>query len=470
MAGQGQGRPSGPSLGRRTSASIACGAGSRGSLSPAGAAAKTHGPHTRKKNAREYVSFSFPGSIIHKTTRPCAATLHPEVSHVECNAERGRWLEPPPRAQNGGRPGRRCNLIAQPASRTKRRPRNRPAPAARQAAGVDHPNRHLSGHVLAPDSRSPPGRHEGLRIRVRASLLLGEQICQAAAARGIEIASVQGTFNMSHPDAEHRRAGLRRLRVLAAACQRLGTSKIHICTGTRDRENMWRRHPDNDSPEAGATWWPASARRSRSPGRPRHPGLRAGGQQRCRFGEEGPAADGRDRLAAPEGHDGRGQPVPRRRVAAHERDPGRGFALLGKDIVMAHAKDLSHDGDAGHEPAGHGKLDYDRYLSLLHAYGFKGPLLLHGLTRGAGARLRGLSPRENGPRGREAELVAARLLPPSHGGHPVAAWSVGTPEWPLGGRSRTVAHRRKGRGASAQRVPTRSVGTRKSRAWERQRY
>ncbi len=56
------------------------------------------------------------------------------------------------------------------------------------------------------------------------------------------------------------------------------------------------------------------------------------------------------------------------------------FALVGKDIVMAHAKDLSHDGDAGHEPAGHGKLDYGRYLSLLHAYGFKGPLLLHGLS------------------------------------------------------------------------------------------
>lgn len=45
-----------------------------------------------------------------------------------------------------------------------------------------------------------------------------------------------------------------------------------------------------------------------------------------------------------------------------------------------HAKDLSHDGDAGHEPAGHGKLDYQRDPSLLHASGFKGPLLLHGLS------------------------------------------------------------------------------------------
>ena len=56
------------------------------------------------------------------------------------------------------------------------------------------------------------------------------------------------------------------------------------------------------------------------------------------------------------------------------------FALLGKDIVLAHAKDLDHDGDAGHLPAGHGRLDYARYMSLLHGCGFKGPLLLHGLS------------------------------------------------------------------------------------------
>ncbi len=56
------------------------------------------------------------------------------------------------------------------------------------------------------------------------------------------------------------------------------------------------------------------------------------------------------------------------------------FALIGKDIVLAHAKDLDHDGDAGHLPAGQGKLDYDRYVTLLHKYQFPGPLLLHGLS------------------------------------------------------------------------------------------
>ncbi len=38
-------------------------------------------------------------------------------------------------------------------------------------------------------------------------------------ARGITIASLEGTFNMSHPDPNHRRIGLRRLHVLAAVCE-----------------------------------------------------------------------------------------------------------------------------------------------------------------------------------------------------------------------------------------------------------
>ena len=77
-----------------------------------------------------------------------------------------------------------------------------------------------------------------------------ERIRHEADAREIEIAAVQGTFNMCHPDANYRRVGVRGIGALAAACQPMGTSKIHICTGTRNRGSMWRPHPDNDSPEA----------------------------------------------------------------------------------------------------------------------------------------------------------------------------------------------------------------------------
>ena len=44
---------------------------------------------------------------------------------------------------------------------------------------------------------------------------------------------------------------------------------------------------------------------------------------------------------------------------------GEAFDLLGPDIVLAHAKDLNRDGDAGDMAAGTGVLDYDFYLSQL---------------------------------------------------------------------------------------------------------
>ena len=77
-----------------------------------------------------------------------------------------------------------------------------------------------------------------------------ERIRTECAARGIEIAALSGTFNMAHPDAAVRSQGVARFRVLAAACRAMGASVITICTGTRDSDNMWRSHPENDSPEA----------------------------------------------------------------------------------------------------------------------------------------------------------------------------------------------------------------------------
>jgi sugar phosphate isomerase/epimerase len=58
------------------------------------------------------------------------------------------------------------------------------------------------------------------------------------------------------------------------------------------------------------------------------------------------------------------------------------FDLLGDDIRLAHAKDLEKDGDAGHQAAGTGVLDYDHYLALLQQSGFDGALILHSLEEG----------------------------------------------------------------------------------------
>ena len=76
---------------------------------------------------------------------------------------------------------------------------------------------------------------------------LAERFRREATARGIKIGSVQGTFNMCHPDVEHRRNGLQRLQVLAEAFPQMA---IHICTGTRNQNSMWRPHPENNSQQA----------------------------------------------------------------------------------------------------------------------------------------------------------------------------------------------------------------------------
>ena len=207
------------------------------------------------------------------------------------------------------------------------------------------------------------------------------RIRREASARGIAIASVTGTFNMSHPDAEERRAGLRRLRVLAEACPEMGTSAIHVCTGTRDRKSMWRYHPDNGSAEAWRDM-AACVREATEIARqakvvlafePEMSNVVSSAKKARRLLDEigSPhlkvTIDPANLFPAGE--------LPRMKEVLDEA-----FALLGKDIVLAHAKDLDHDGEAGHKAAGQGVLDYDRYMRLLRQYQFQGTILLHGLT------------------------------------------------------------------------------------------
>jgi sugar phosphate isomerase/epimerase len=210
---------------------------------------------------------------------------------------------------------------------------------------------------------------------------LAQRIRCAAAARHIAIASVQGTFNMSHPDAEFRRQGLRRLQAIACACGQLGTSVIAICIGTRDRENMWRHHVDNDSSQA---WRDMTACVRAAVDIARQAGVilalepevsnvvDSAEKARRLLNEIGSAHLKITMDAANLFHTGE--------LSRMAEVLENAFALLGRDIILSHAKDLSKDGEAGQEAAGHGRLDYDRYLSLLHAYGFEGPLLLHGLA------------------------------------------------------------------------------------------
>ncbi|MGJ5816401.1 sugar phosphate isomerase/epimerase family protein [Paludibaculum fermentans] len=207
------------------------------------------------------------------------------------------------------------------------------------------------------------------------------RIRRAASARGLGVASLTGTFNMCHPDAEQRRVGLRRLRILAEACAEMGTTAIHVCTGTRNPASMWRIHPDNGSAEA---WQDMAAcvREATEIARQAKVVLAFEPEMSNVVDSARKARRLLDEIGSPHlkvtidpanlFHAGE---LPRMKEILDEA-----FALLGKDMVLAHAKDLDRDGEAGHKPAGQGVLDYDRYLALLRKYEYKGPLLLHGLS------------------------------------------------------------------------------------------
>jgi sugar phosphate isomerase/epimerase len=194
--------------------------------------------------------------------------------------------------------------------------------------------------------------------------------------RGLTLAAVSGTYNMAHPDAAARADGRRRLRDLIAAAPDLGTRVVTLCTGSRDAEDMWRRHPGNRTPEAWRD------------------------MLECLEDALTVAEDHGVTLAfEPEHNNVVDSAAAGRRLLAEVRSPhlkvvidaanlftgddldrqpeilGEAFDLLGEDLVLAHAKDIRRDGTI--VAAGHGDLDYERYLTLL---GGHVPLILHGLS------------------------------------------------------------------------------------------
>jgi len=206
---------------------------------------------------------------------------------------------------------------------------------------------------------------------------LAERIRVELNERNLTMTAVSGTFNMIHPNPKKRRDGLRKLGVLADTCGRLGTSVITLCTGTRDPEDKWRYHPENDSPGAWRD-------------------LLVSMEQAVRIAEEHevtlafePEVNNvvdsaeKSRRLLDEIRSSRLKVVMDGANLFHEGELSysrevldTAFKLLGEDIVIAHAKDKSKGEVVA---AGCGELDYDRYLENLRGVGFEGPVILHGL-------------------------------------------------------------------------------------------
>jgi sugar phosphate isomerase/epimerase len=197
-------------------------------------------------------------------------------------------------------------------------------------------------------------------------------------AHGITIAALSGTYNMIHPDAVRRDRDFQRFSAIVAAARPMGASVVTLCTGTRDPENMWRRHACNDAPDA---WRDLTASMANAlavaeehdlllafepePGNTINSSVKArrllDEMQSDRLGVVIDAVNTMD--TAPD------------RTATDVL--AEAFSLLGDRIFVAHAKDLDHDGQE--VATGAGIVPWEPYVSLLRQSTFRGPLIMHGL-------------------------------------------------------------------------------------------
>lgn len=206
-------------------------------------------------------------------------------------------------------------------------------------------------------------------------------IREAFEKRGVAMTAISGTVNIIHPDLHTRAQGLERLRVLARASKALGTDLITLSTGTRNPGDLWSGHPENGSPVA---WREMLASMEQI--------TRAGEDCGVRFAFEPEQANivnsarrARELLDAL-----------RSRYVGVLIDPANllnpenmhisrdvlteTFALVGGEVMLAHAKDISATGVFGNLALGKGVLDFAHYFRLLKSVGCELPVIAHGFS------------------------------------------------------------------------------------------
>jgi sugar phosphate isomerase/epimerase len=198
---------------------------------------------------------------------------------------------------------------------------------------------------------------------------------------GMEIVGVSGTFNMIHPDISIKSDGFARLAVLAKATRQMGCNLVTLCTGTRDLNDMWSGHPDNESP---AAWRDLRESIDQAVAiadehdlflgiEPETSNVVSSARKARQLLDE--TKSQRLKIIIDPANLFHGGRIERLRETIAEA-----LQLLGPDIIMAHAKELAADGTLGGIPPGRGILDWHFYVEQLMDVNFNGPLVMHGLN------------------------------------------------------------------------------------------
>ena len=196
----------------------------------------------------------------------------------------------------------------------------------------------------------------------------------------LDIIGISATFNMIHPSVEERNKGILAFEAIAEAANRLGVSFLSLCTGSRNPEDKWAWHPENNSKEA----WKALYKSLEET-------ILMAEKYQLTLGIEPEHGNiiQNSVLARTLLRELQSQhvgiildPANLFETSSTKREIryliSKAVDILGPDIIQAHAKDRSLDGMI--MPAGKGAVDFPFFIDRLLASGFQGPLVLHGLA------------------------------------------------------------------------------------------
>ncbi|NJL74934.1 MAG: sugar phosphate isomerase/epimerase [Saprospiraceae bacterium] len=208
---------------------------------------------------------------------------------------------------------------------------------------------------------------------------LPQQIALELRTRNLKMAAISGTFNMIHPDQTLKQAGLDSLALLIQHARLMGTSSITLCTGSKNANDMWHDHPENNSRVA----WQELCETM---------------QKAIQMAESAHV----DLLIEPElsnvvNTTQKAKQLITEMQSQHLKvvfDPANlfevatpkeieyliqeGLDLLGEHLVIVHAKDRKIDGTFA--AAGLGVVPYPFLMNTLNTIGFDGDIIAHGLT------------------------------------------------------------------------------------------
>ncbi len=209
-------------------------------------------------------------------------------------------------------------------------------------------------------------------------------IRRAARDSGLSVGAVNGTWNMAHPDRGTREEGVRRMEGFLAATADLGCPIASLCSGTRSRTYLWRYDAANGAPDA---WSDMRRSMERSARLAEKYGVTLAIETEASNVIDSPEKARRilNEVSSPRlkmildaanlFHAGEArEETMRPRI-------DRAMECFGRDIVLAHGKDIRPSDGIAFCGTGFGIVDFPYMLKRLAEAGYQGDMMLHGIYR-----------------------------------------------------------------------------------------